>query len=102
MGNKEMAEELKRYFASDYIVEDTSSIPEFWGSLGTDVSIVAVSKEKILKKLKGQKVDILPRMFELHPRVLKEIAEEIVAALVLIFQNSLESGTVPEDWKMAN
>ena len=38
----------------------------------------------------------------LHPRVLKEIAEEIVEALVVIFQESLETGRVPEDWKVAN
>ena len=38
----------------------------------------------------------------LYPRVLKEIAEEIVEALVVIFQESLEAGRVIEDWKVAN
>ena len=37
----------------------------------------------------------------LHPRVLKEIAEEIVEALAVILQESLEAGRVPEDWKVA-
>eukprot|EP00061_Rhincodon_typus_P010518 g34870.t1 len=30
------------------------------------------------------------------------MAEEIVEALVVIFEESLDSGTVPEEWKMAN
>ena len=38
----------------------------------------------------------------LDPRVLKEIAEEIVEALVVIFQKSLESGSVPKNWKVAD
>eukprot|EP00061_Rhincodon_typus_P002321 g17206.t1 len=35
-------------------------------------------------------------------KVLKEIDEEIMEALVVIFQESLQSGRVPEDWKIAN
>jgi len=38
----------------------------------------------------------------LHPRVLKEIAEEIVEALVVMFQESLEAGRVPEEVKVTN
>ena len=38
----------------------------------------------------------------MHPRVLKEIAGEITNALVVIYQNSLDSGVVPADWKTAN
>ena len=38
----------------------------------------------------------------MHPRVLKEMAGEIANALVVIYQNSLESGVVPADWKTPN
>eukprot|EP00061_Rhincodon_typus_P000987 g13375.t1 len=64
--------------------------------------MVAITKEKVLVKLIGLKVDKSPGPNGLHPRALKEIAEEIVAALVVIFQESLESRRVPEDWKIAN
>eukprot|EP00061_Rhincodon_typus_P001212 g14044.t1 len=64
--------------------------------------MVAITKEKVLEKLNGLKVDKSPGPDGLHPRVLKEIAEEIVEALVMIFQESLESGRVPEDWNIAN
>eukprot|EP00061_Rhincodon_typus_P013416 g39782.t1 len=60
--------------------------------------MVAITKEK----LNGLKVDKSPGPDGLYPRVLKEIAEEIVEALVVIFQELLESGRVPEDWKFAN
>ena len=97
-----MAEELNSYFASVFTVEDTSGVPELQVSQGAQVSVVAITKEKVLGKLKGLKVDKSPGPDGIHPRVLKEIAEEIVEALVVIFQESLEAGRVPEDWKVAN
>eukprot|EP00061_Rhincodon_typus_P005435 g24947.t1 len=66
------------------------------------MSLVAITKEKIPGKLKGLKVNKSPELDRLHPRVLKEVAEEIVEALGMIFQGSLESGRSPEDWKIAN
>jgi len=63
---------------------------------------VAITKEKVLGKLKGLKVDKSPGPKGLHPRVLKEIPEGIMEALVMISQNPLESGMVPVDWKRAN
>eukprot|EP00061_Rhincodon_typus_P010821 g35392.t1 len=102
MGNKEMAEELKRFFASVFTVKGTSAISELQESQGAVVSALTITKEKLLGKLKDLKVDKSPGPDILHPRVLKEIAEDIVQASVVIFQESLELGRVPEDLKMAN
>eukprot|EP00061_Rhincodon_typus_P001470 g14883.t1 len=64
--------------------------------------MVAITNEKVLVKLIGLNVDKSPGPDVLHPRVLKEIAEETVEALVVIFPESLESGRVPEDKKAAD
>ncbi len=37
----------------------------------------------------------------IHPRVLMEVAEQIDVMFVDIFNSSLESGQVPEDWRIA-
>lgn len=50
---------------------------------------------RVLSRLLGLKADKSPG---LHPRVLKEMALEIVDPLVTIFQNSLDAGMVPVDW----
>eukprot|EP00061_Rhincodon_typus_P015739 g43588.t1 len=94
-----MAEELNRYFATVLTVEESDSTPELQGSQGTELSVVAVIQKG---KLKGRKVDKSPRPDRLQLRVLKELAEEIVEALAMIFQESLESVRVSEDRKMAN
>ena len=38
----------------------------------------------------------------MHPRVLMEVAEQVSEMLTDIFNSSLESGQVPEDWRVVN
>eukprot|EP00061_Rhincodon_typus_P011075 g35832.t1 len=101
-GNKETLKELKRYFASVFMLEDTTSIREIQEGQKAEVGIVAITNEKVLGKLKGLKVDKSSRPHGLHIRDQMEIAEEIVGALAVILQESLESGRVPEGWEIAN
>eukprot|EP00061_Rhincodon_typus_P001974 g16295.t1 len=63
---------------------------------------MVITKEKVLVKLIGLKVDKSPGPDGLHPRALKKITEEIMKASVVIFQESLGSGRIPEDWNIAN
>eukprot|EP00061_Rhincodon_typus_P013536 g39966.t1 len=79
-----MAEELKRFsFHSRRHQQHIRSSRE----LAAEQSVVAISKENVLEKLKSLKVAKSPGQ---DPRVLKQVAEEIVEVLVLIFQESLE------------
>ena len=39
---------------------------------------------------------------EIHPRVLRELAEAIAEPLSIIYQRSLLTGEVPEDWRLAS
>ncbi|KFZ55402.1 hypothetical protein N321_01655, partial [Antrostomus carolinensis] len=38
----------------------------------------------------------------IHPRVLRELAEELANPLSIIYQQSWLKGEVPEDWRLAN
>ena len=38
----------------------------------------------------------------MHPRVVREVAEQVSEMLTDIFNSSLESRQVPEDWRVAN
>ena len=39
---------------------------------------------------------------ELHPRVLKELAEELGPEFAHLFQQSLYKGEIPKEWSLAN
>ena len=80
MGNKEMAEELNLYFASVFTKEDMNKVPEVLRKthFSEELKEISIRREMILGKLMGLKVDKSPGPDNLHPRVLKEVALEIV------------------------
>ena len=38
----------------------------------------------------------------LHPRILRALEDKLARLLTHIFNNSVETGIIPEDWKSAN
>ena len=56
----------------------------------------------MLEVLKRIKVDKSPGPDEVYPRTLWEAREEIAGPLAEIFESSIVTGEVPEDWRVAN
>ena len=104
--DKEAADELCRFFKSVFI-EDNDLAPSEakiqQHQFPTFVSpMLCFSRDSVLKKLTGLHSDKSPGPDEVHPMLLKECAEVLAEPLSLIFQQSFESGCLPEDWKSAN
>uniref|UniRef100_A0A4W3GB81 Reverse transcriptase domain-containing protein n=1 Tax=Callorhinchus milii TaxID=7868 RepID=A0A4W3GB81_CALMI len=64
--------------------------------------LISINREEVLKRLTGLKVDKLPGLDGMQPRLLWEARVQIVKALATIFQSSLDIGVVPEDRRVAN
>ena len=100
----EKAEVLNEYFASVFANEDITNTPDFKegsksnGISVTDIIITPAAEEKKLHELnqfKAQGPGLIP------PKVLKELSKEIAVPLSKIFNKSLDTGTIPYDWKSA-
>jgi len=97
---------LNTYFSSVFTVEDLTSVPnpqqifqvsdEYSGLLDLKISAGMVEK-----KLQELKVDKCPGLDEIHPKMLFELRKHISEPLANFFNQSLESGVVPVDWKDA-
>ena len=82
--------------------EDLSSVPvppfRFEGSI-CDVNI---SESLVLQKLCSLKDNKAPGPDSIHAYILKACACSLCTSFAMIFQQSLTSGNLPNDWKKAN
>ena len=66
---------------------DMNNVPDILRNLSfsEELKEISISREMVLGKLMGLKANKSPGPDNLHPRFLKEVALEIVDALVVIF-----------------
>ena len=99
--DSEKAEILNDFFSSVFTEEDKSDVPDFITDQKDFISELNISREDIVKKLQSLKPDKSPGPDGLHPRVLKELSEEIADPLEMIFNKSMGTGKLPDKWKLA-
>ena len=63
---------------------------------------IAVSKDGVIKLLKGLNSSKALGPDELYPRVLKELATELGPVFAHLFQQSIDTGGIPKEWSLAN
>ena len=97
----ETAEELCRYFSEVFVKEGSWQEDKDVNitSANLSISVTEAAVHKALNKLKSDKS---PGPDNIHPKLLHEVAAEVVRPLTLIFQKSVSEGKLPSDWKKAN
>ena len=61
-----------------------------------------ITMHEVMEQLTKLKVDKSPGPDVMHPNVLHRLRKEIVTPLTKLFQLSVASGTLPEQWKTAH
>jgi hypothetical protein len=99
--SKEMAELLNKYFTSVFEKERLDNLPAKQSETESRLNTIDITRELVLEKLKGLKINAAPGPDGISPRLLKELRYLLADPLRNLFEKSLESCTVPKDWKLA-
>ena len=95
------AEEFNGQFTDVFNKNEHTQIPLLDRSV-LFMNDIAVSKNGVLKLLKGLNSSKASGPDALHSRVLKELATEIGPAFAHLFQQSIDTGEIPKEWSLAN
>ena len=97
---------MNNYFASVFTVEDLTNIPDpvkmFTSTIQSDKLIhIQISEQDVRNKLNSLKLGKSPGPDDIHAKMLYELQNELVTPLTNIFNLSIMTGIVPQDWKDA-
>ena len=103
LSETEQAEEFKGQFTDVHVFSKTSEneVPLLEKS-APPMSDIHISNEDVIKMMKGLNPSEALGPDELHPRVLKELVEELGTVFAHLFQQSLDKGEIPKESSLAN
>ena len=98
---EEKVAELSAFFSSVFTEED-KEVPTPEQVSTESIESLTITQDKVRSKLKGLSGSKTPGPDNIHPRILKETADQICVPLTALFNRSLSTGELPEDWKLGN
>ena len=97
----EMAGLLNEFFSSVFTRED-GAVPDAADMDTDNLENISFTAWKVRKKIQKLRPAAAAGPDEIGPRLLQELEQEVAEGLTLIYRKSMESGTVPMDWRCAN
>ena len=84
---------------STFTQEDTCHVPSPSGTPFPDMEEIHIDEDGVRKLLQKTNPRKATGPDNIHARILKDYASELAPILTIIFNKSLQEGTVPEDWR---
>lgn len=102
VNDKEKADVLSKQFSDVFISEPGGEIPACQRRRVETLQHLNITDEKIKKTIRKLKKYKSPGPDEIHPRVIKELVEEVCEPLHILFEYSFQMHQLPGDWRIAN
>jgi hypothetical protein len=100
---KEIAEELNKFFSSVFTKEDLQSVPDpEVENVRKKMEPVRIEQQQIRNKIKKLRKTAAPGPDGITPAQLQSLGEAVILPLEIIYNKSMETGCTPEDWRKAN
>jgi hypothetical protein len=99
--DKEKADILNKVFQSVFTVEKgvLPTMPKY--EYDRELTEFIITKDIVKKQLKKLKIGKAPGPDGICPRLLVELADVLAQPITIIFQKSLDSGCIPDEWRTA-
>ena len=98
--DQEKAQVLGNFFTSVFTNEPDGDIPESPEKVINEaMGNLLITEEMVKKKLNKLRTDKSPGPDKIHPRFLKELANEISIPITIIFNTSLRMMELPVEWR---
>ena len=100
---RDKADILNMFFSSVFIKEDLTTLPSMENSHHdvVDMPEDPITSQEVSRKLRALRTTGAPGPDAIHPRVLQELAPQIVVPLTDIFNKSLSTSCLPMQWRQA-
>src|SRR3989441_3177813 len=104
--NLEMAKILNEFFSSTFTKENLSNLPEpskrAMNGRNLELNDISIDEKKVRRTLDKLQDNKAAGVDGINSTFLKKSIDGMVIPLVKIFQESLQTGQVPKDWRVAN
>ena len=104
-GEEKIADEFNKYFSTVFTKESDETLTPvsiFKGAEEDKLTSLTINEEMVLGKLRKLREDKSTGVNSLSPRLLVGIGDTIVKPIAIIFSKTLDTSTVPDDWRRAN
>ena len=92
---------FNNFFSSVFTREGEGELPIFERTVNEKLDTISITEEKMHRALNSLKEAKSPGPDEIHPRVLKELAEQLAYPLKTLFNKTMKEGKIPVKWKRA-
>lgn len=101
--DKKMADLLNKHFSSVFIHEENEQLGPNMDNIniGVEIGDINITYDKVAKKIDELKVGKSPGPDGITNNILKQLKASVIKPLQILFQLSIETGDMPEDWKLA-
>lgn len=97
----EKADILQKQFCSVFTKEPEGELPEFQSRTDRVIKRIPITKDLVYKSILKLDDNKSFGPDEMHPKMLKELVDYIAEPLALLMIESLSTGVLPEEWKLA-